>query len=110
MEMTQEVWDRITALEERASRDDEEFAALKAELAAQKITAMQGQVKTALAAKDDAAPASAPPSMSALMRSLDRHGIRIHPEDLDEAQGSGSERWGQEETWAESHDGEGAPV
>lgn len=50
------------------------------------------------------------PSMSALIHCLDRHGIRVQPEDEAEAVGSGSERWGSGETWAESHDDAGGTV
>ena len=107
MEMTQEVWDRIAALEDRAAAAEKQIEALKADLDSAKIAVMQGQVKTALAK-----PTVVGPSMTVLLRRLDQHGIRIQPEDEDEAQGSGTERYGSgsAETWAESHDEQAAPV
>jgi hypothetical protein len=70
------------------------------------ILQKQAQVKAALAKPA----ATAGITSSALLRRLDDHGIRVRPEDMDEAQGSGSERWGSATTWAESHDEEAAPV
>jgi hypothetical protein len=39
---------------------------------------------------------------NALVRRLEKHGIRIQDEDQDEAQGSGSERWGGAGDWTKT--------
>ena len=69
----------------------------------------QLQMQAALASNQASQSAKAP-SMSAILRRLDRHGIRVQPEDEDEvAAGSGSERWGSA-AWTEAGDGKDYPA
>lgn len=82
---------------------EDRIAALEAKTEALE---QQGQAKLAMSETRVATT----PSMGALIHCLDRHGIRVQPEDEAEAVGSGSERWGSGETWAESHDDAGGPV
>ena len=71
------------------------------------------QMQAALAsnqASNQASQSAKAPSMSAILRRLDRHGIRVQPEDEDEvAAGSGSERWGSA-AWTEAGDGKDYPA
>ena len=92
MEMTQEVYDRIQALEERAVDQARQIEALE-------LAAKQALVGVALAVKPGPAAVALP---AAWKRRLEKHGIRLHPEDMDKVQGSGSERWADAGAWTET--------
>jgi hypothetical protein len=96
----QQMWARIVALESRAAGAESQIEALKIEV-------KQAQAQAALAG----GPKAAAPLPAAWQRRLADHGIFLRPEDADEAQGSGTERYGSagSTTWAERHDAAGAP-
>jgi hypothetical protein len=89
-------------LEARVTKAETDLANLTIEV-------KQLQVKSALA---NGPKTSSGPTASALLRRLDKHGIRVMPEDEDEAQGSGTERYGSagQKTWTDAHDSTAAPV
>lgn len=89
-----DVEQEITALAERVSALESEKNTLQARV---DVLEKQGQVVTAL---KPATPATS--LWNALCRRLEKHGIRIGAEDLDEAQGSGSERYTDAGTWPET--------
>src|ERR1700679_1355699 len=103
MEMTQEVWDRIVALESRAAAQAEKLEALE-----NKTATVEASVAKIYIAKTASAPepavAAAPVSYGhpSLLKRLDKHGIRLQPEDMDDFDGSGSEKYNEMTDWTKA--------
>jgi hypothetical protein len=101
MEMTQEVWDRIKSLEDRVASQERQIATLE------DSTAKSYSMATATDRSEAAVSGeSSSYGHPALLRRLDKHGIRLHPEDMDDFDGSGSQKYNAATNWTKDK-GEG---
>lgn len=93
--------------EARLASAESKIATLTSQLEALQLQV--AQAKLPATATDSGSTAVTLPE---LVQKLERHGIRVTDEDREanKADGSGSERWGQGETWTEAHDESGAPI